>query len=66
MHLLFAPLVSLGAATRRLSAREGFPSSVYCLSVSTLRLLIPIYLLREVILLGGIFPVNASAMHRYW
>lgn len=46
--------VSLGTAVRLLSLREGFPSSGYCFSVSALRLLIPVYLLKEVILLGGV------------
>lgn len=55
--------VSLGTAVRLLSPREGFPSSGYCLSVSALRLLIPVYLLREVILLGERFPVHPSAVH---
>lgn len=57
--------VSLGAAVRLWSPREGFPSSGYCLSVSALRLLIPVYLLIEVILPGGMFPVRPSAEHGY-
>lgn len=51
---------SVSGSSSEVVSKGGVLCSVYCFLVSTLRLLIPVYLLREV-LLGGIFPVKPSA-----